>query len=411
LTVVSGTDDRVSWHRNETGDDIPPQSVRRVLNPLFAAPMAIAAGDFDSDGDTDVSALSSNAFFRWLYSDGAAPPDFSEATIPTAASLMTDQVLGDFNDDGVMDMVVSAQFGARLWWLEGVSNQNPPQFTSHPIPPDLGSVSGLAICRFDDDDLTDLLTTSGLRIRLYRGQTPQPLPFAPPQILIEDYDGVLADPVDLDGDGDLDLLLPDKRTSTALNGISWAERLPGPEIAFAPRRIIESGFRAWSAVAGDFNSDGLLDLAVGGDRDVRVYTNLGGSPPQFEGQIILDLYTFASFRQIAVLDFDNDGDLDIASAAVGLTSDWGDAIHWHENIGGDPVRFIARILEPDMRSSFTIHAADLDNDGDDDLLYGDEDNFQLIWRETPGSPIPADLNGDGAVNAADLAALLGAWGP
>jgi hypothetical protein len=32
------------------------------------------------------------------------------------------------------------------------------------------------------------------------------------------------------------------------------------------------------------------------------------------------------------------------------------------------------------------------------------------WGPLPGSN-PADLNGDGIVNASDLALLLGAWGP
>ncbi len=35
--------------------------------------------------------------------------------------------------------------------------------------------------------------------------------------------------------------------------------------------------------------------------------------------------------------------------------------------------------------------------------------FQIVKEETAPA-CPADLDGDGAVNAADLAALLGAWG-
>lgn len=38
-------------------------------------------------------------------------------------------------------------------------------------------------------------------------------------------------------------------------------------------------------------------------------------------------------------------------------------------------------------------------------------DFALVVTRTPGPGIPGDLNGDGVVNAADLGALLGAWGP
>ncbi len=51
--------------------------------------------------------------------------------------------------------------------------------------------------------------------------------------------------------------------------------------------------------------------------------------------------------------------------------------------------------------------ADLDGDG----AVGPADLAQLLgaWGPNPGHP--ADLNGDGVVDAADLAQLLGAWGP
>ncbi len=54
------------------------------------------------------------------------------------------------------------------------------------------------------------------------------------------------------------------------------------------------------------------------------------------------------------------------------------------------------LCPPDLNGSGAVDAADLA------LLLG-------AWGPNPGHP--ADLNSDGAVNAADLALLLGAWGP
>ena len=52
-------------------------------------------------------------------------------------------------------------------------------------------------------------------------------------------------------------------------------------------------------------------------------------------------------------------------------------------------------------------SADLDGDG----TVNATDLAQLLgaWGPNPGNP--ADLNGDDVVDAADLAQLLGAWGP
>ena len=51
--------------------------------------------------------------------------------------------------------------------------------------------------------------------------------------------------------------------------------------------------------------------------------------------------------------------------------------------------------------------ADLDSDG----AVGAADLAQLLGAWGPNPEHPADFNGDGVVGAADLAQLLGAWGP
>lgn len=77
---------------------------------------------------------------------------------------------------------------------------------------------------------------------------------------------------------------------------------------------------------------------------------------------------------------------------------------WNDNGKAPPelMRTQTIALEPiaacssDMNGDQTVNAADLA------VLLG-------AWGPNPGNP--ADLNGDGLVNAADLAQLLGSWGP
>lgn len=88
-------------------------------------------------------------------------------------------------------------------------------------------------------------------------------------------------------------------------------------------------------------------------------------------------------------DFDSDGDVDCADAAQFVAAWTG---------SGEPPVFggcAAELCEQDLSGDSVIDAADLA------VLLG-------AWGPNPGDP--ADFNSDGVVDAADLAPLLGAWG-
>jgi hypothetical protein len=56
----------------------------------------------------------------------------------------------------------------------------------------------------------------------------------------------------------------------------------------------------------------------------------------------------------------------------------------------------------------------VDGDGDTDVLSASAADNKIAWYENttpPGPDCPADFDGDGDVDAADLAVLLGSWGP
>lgn len=70
------------------------------------------------------------------------------------------------------------------------------------------------------------------------------------------------------------------------------------------------------------------------------------------------------------------------------------------------------VMEIDfLQMTISTVAAECTGDLDDDGVVGPADLATLLgaWGPNPGSP--SDLDGDGNVNAADLAMLLGAWGP
>ncbi len=166
---------------------------------------------------------------------------------------------------------------------------------------------------------------------------------------------------------------------------------------------------------GDLDGDGVSDLAVGaaGDDDggaqhgavwvlflnsdgtVKSHQKISSTEGGFTGP--LDSNDWFATSTASLGDVNGDGVVDLA---VGTRGDDDGGMPPNANHGAVWVLFLDG-------ADVTACPADLDGDG----VVGAADLAQLLggWGPNPGHP--ADFNGDGVVNAADLAQLLGAWGP
>ena len=62
-------------------------------------------------------------------------------------------------------------------------------------------------------------------------------------------------------------------------------------------------------------------------------------------------------------DVDNDGDIDVLSASLD-----DDKIVWYENDGASDPSFTARTITTSDDGAISVYAVDIDNDGDMDVL-------------------------------------------
>jgi len=113
---------------------------------------------------------------------------------------------------------------------------------------------------------------------------------------------------------------------------------------------------------------------------------------------------FDGARSIAAADLDSDGDLDILGAAR-YTGD----LFWWENTAGTGVRWLTRVVEDDFPGAMSVNAADLDSDGDPDVIGASWDSSTVAWWTNDGSGagwtrhiLDNDLRGATSVCAADL---------
>jgi hypothetical protein len=160
---------------------------------------------------------------------------------------------------------------------------------------------------------------------------------------------------------------------------------------------------------GDGDQDLILTTGVGGTAWIVITDSLGG-PPRFQS-----LRTGATRPGTPALgDFDGDGDLDLAvTESIQLPNFGTPAIYLVENAG-------AGVFRPGLDLAFGefpelpewIDVADLDGDGDNEILVTDRIRGRLgiYFNQTrPPKVSSADQDGDGALSLMDLLVLGKSW--
>ncbi|MFC2047158.1 FG-GAP repeat domain-containing protein, partial [Chloroflexota bacterium] len=83
-------------------------------------------------------------------------------------------------------------------------------------------------------------------------------------------------------------------------------------------------------------------------------------------------------------DVDGDGDMDLMSASQG-----DDKIAWYENDGASPPSWTARTVSTAADSAQSVYAADVDGDGDIDLMSASANDNKIAWYENDGASPPS----------------------
>jgi len=127
---------------------------------------------------------------------------------------------------------------------------------------------------------------------------------------------------------------------TANRGLGDAVRAPAPDGTFsAAPPISTSGLQTPTAIAADVDGDGDQDIVAAeyGANLVALYENNGTVPPIWTKRII-DASAFGPIT-VAVADLDGDGDTDVLSANFNE-----EGIVWYENKGGSPPAWTKRLI-------------------------------------------------------------------
>jgi hypothetical protein len=329
-----------------------------------ASLQAIVAGDVSGDGKPDVLGLFNNNLMVYLgKGDGtfAAGVSYPVGNTSFSSEAIT---LGDFNGDHKVDVAVSLS-GDNVAGQEIVLLGNGDgTFQSGKASTGVYYPASVVEADFNGDGKLDLVIASSpcagsctpatTSILLGNGDGT----FQPPTTAVPGVGALAA--ADVNGDGELDLIVSGDVTYAPVNMVNiYTGNGDG---TFSNAR----GYRGGGRLAlADFNVDGKLDIASGNA------ILLGNGNGTFQGQPAVLL----SFTPSAAVlgDFDKNGTNDVAAISANNANSL--FILTNDGTGALTLAHTYTLQQP----SYGIATADLNGDGNLDLIVAGTDNISSDW--------------------------------
>jgi hypothetical protein len=270
VLAADASANRIVWLQQQADGQFAERGIADVPGPAH-----VAAVDIDKDNDLDILVASLGVLFPnnapigaviVLENDGRQ--GFTPRTIVDKIARVSDVEAGDLDGDGDLDLAV-AQFGydqGETRWLE---NQGGWRFASHILQQLSGGINAVVADADGDTDLDIVSLISQEWEEIYVLANDGRGTFSPRRIFgasNEDFGSSWISVVDLDRDGDVDVLYsngdafdyaPPK--GRGWNGIQWLENTG--RLSFAYHRIADFP-GASSPQAADLDGDADLDIVV-----------------------------------------------------------------------------------------------------------------------------------------------------
>jgi hypothetical protein len=298
-----------------------PQQI--ITEDAFAVELVIAV-DIDGDGDMDIASASRGSHTIAWQENMDGEGTFGPEQIVTDSLNSTQFVYAsDLDGDSDMDLLSYSPTDDLIVWFENLSG--------------LGNFGSLRII----STVTDL----------------------PKEVVT----------ADLDGDGDMDVISASRNDNT----VAWFENIDGLG-NFGPIQVISNNaLTVLSVFASDLDGDGDFDVIATSNSSKRLYwyENLNGLGSFGPGHIIVETIDFVGFISVFAIDIDGDSDNDVLSA------EFGDALSWYENTDGLGSFGARQIITSTLVTPYMVFSIDLDDDGDADVLSASGTDNKVVWFE------------------------------
>lgn len=383
----------LGWIRNNGNGTF--SNVNAIVSPSNYQRVC-AINDIDNDGDADMVGYVENniGVKKLIYHLNDGLGNFgAEQIIRLNSTDIYAIKLDDLDGDTKVDIAVSIknsnpQYYSDLLWYKNDGQYN---FATQPtIDVKIMHLNAIETFNPDNDGDKEIITANGQRISIYKnnglgGFSIAEYPAAPSQ------EASCAIAGDIDNDGDLDVV-----NSSFKEGKIFLYKKSNTDATYGSQLIVSHVATGAKAVAiADMDGDSDMDIisisglsTSGSDDKVSWYKNLDGQG-NFGPQINLPIGGYDSPDGLRVYDVDNDGDKDIVTSLTNWPAT-GDKIIWFSNNGSGSFAS-AQIIATGVNGVKFLLESDMDNDGDLDLVSASSIDNKVAWFE--------NLNGHGNFGA------------
>jgi hypothetical protein len=391
VTITSGVQNTSSTSlSNPTSFSFTTKSSLSTFTPSWTATdistsadgaISVFAADLDNDGDLDIVSahLANFTEFAWYENTNGDGSAWTTRVIATSSQGARSVFAADLDNDGDLDLVLASIVDQKIAWFEN-TNGDASTWTAANISTSGASPYSVFAADLDNDGDLDLVSGfyTNDTIVWFENTNGDASAWTAADIATSADGAHSIFVADLDNDGDLDIVSASNNDDT----IAWYKNTNGDASAWIATDINTSADGARDVFVADLDNDGDLDIvsASANDDTIAWYENTNGDASAWTAR---DIATSADgARSVFVADLDNDGDLDIVSASA-----LDDTIAWYENTNGDAATWTARDIATSADNVMSIFVADLDNDGDLDIVSASADDDTIAWYQNSNNTI------------------------
>ena len=233
-------------------------------------PWAVAVGDFDADGILDLAVACGSGKVSILIgqgTDGISDGTFAPAAHYTIGTAAYGIATGDFDSNGITDLAVASSAGVSVLPGLGSGGRGDGTFGAKTTYACQSGPFGLATGDFDADGITDLAVANAgsgsVSVLLGSGTGGQgDGTFRPPANYACGTSPYVIVVGDWNGDGVADLAVPNGGAAGTLSILTGQASGGRPDGTFATRQAFAAGTQVRGLASGDFDHDGTADFAV-----------------------------------------------------------------------------------------------------------------------------------------------------
>jgi hypothetical protein len=362
----------VVWYENDGDANFVAHGIK-TSNPYAKYATVV---DIDKDNDQDIVVCMTEDDVIWLENNGSG--EFEEHVVSNEIGRPRNVFALDMDKDGDIDIITADNKSSNIICFKNDSLQN---FTTEVIITEVPKVESIFCTDFDNDGNLDVLSLSysvtytEKKTSLFLNNGSQEFT----ELIIGTSSTspklyyVYATDFDKDDDKDVIALIG--------GDVIWYEN-EGNEI-FAEENVIASiGDRTLSIPVNDINKDGYLDFSFVRYNNgfTKFYWSENDTTMDFDLHAIgtNDDHTVPNKVHTLIADIDEDGDFDIIYSSSSINT-----VGWYENNGSQ--KFKDHPISTSVSGTADIITVDFDQDGDMDVLTASSSDGKISWFRNDGN--------------------------